>query len=223
MIENLKTILQQQSDPTRAQGQQKYMRDQFVFYGLLKPTVKELSHPFLKESLSLDTSTIINTAHQLFNEEKRECAYIGVYLLTQNHKRFSYTELQQCYPLIDINPWWDSVDALQKFFSLWIQKHPEHLREVSITWNDSSSSSSSLWQKRSALILQLGHKQKLDTELLSEIIISNKDSSEFFIQKAIGWILREYSKTNKIWVREFIAQHPDLSKLSKREGSKYLY
>lgn len=218
MIKNLKTILQQQGDPTRAKGQQKYMRDYFVFYGLPKPAVKELAQPYLKESLSWDISTIINTAHQLFNEEKRECIYIGVYLLTQNHKRFSYAELQQCYPLIDINPWWDSVDALQKFFSLWIQKHPEHLREMSITWNDSPF----LWQKRSALILQLGHKQKLDTQLLSEIIISNKDSSEFFIQKAIGWILREYSKTNKIWVREFIAQHTDLSNLSKREGSKYL-
>ena len=218
MIDNLKIILQQQSDPTRAQSQQKYMKDHFVFYGLLKPTVKELTLPFLKESLSWNIATIINTAQLLFHEEKRECAYIGVYLLTQNHKRFSYAELQQCYPLINTNPWWDSVDALQKFFSLWIQKHPEHLREVSITWNDSPS----LWQKRSALILQLGHKQKLDTLLLSEIIISNKDSSEFFIQKAIGWILREYSKTNKIWVREFIIQHPDLSNLSKREASKYL-
>ena len=220
MIEKLKIILQEQADPTRAQGQQKYMKDHFVFYGLLKPTVKELAQPFLKESLSWDIATIINRSQLLFLEEKRECAYIAVYLLTQNYKRFSYAELQQCYPLIDINPWWDSVDALQKFFSLWIQKHPEHLREVSITWNDSSSS---LWQKRSALILQLGHKQKLDPKLLSEIIISNKDSSEFFIQKAIGWILREYSKTNKIWVREFIVQHPDLSNLSKREGSKYLY
>ncbi len=221
MIEKLKIILQEQADPTRAQGQQKYMKDHFVFYGLLKPTVKELAQPFLKESLSWDIATIINRSQLLFLEEKRECAYIAVYLLTQNYKRFSYAELQQCYPLIDINPWWDSVDAFQKFFSLWIQKHPEHLREVSITWNDSSSSS--LWQKRSALILQLGHKQKLDPKLLSEIIISNKDSSEFFIQKAIGWILREYSKTNKIWVKEFIAQHPDLSNLSKREGSKYLY
>ena len=219
MIDNLKIILQQQSNPTRALGQQKYMKDHFVFYGLLKPTVKELALPFLKDSLSWNIATIINTAQLLFHEEKRECAYIAVYLLTQNYKRFSYAELQQCYPLIDINPWWDSVDALQKFFSLWIQKHPEHLREVSITWNDSSSS---LWQKRSALILQLGHKQKLDPKLLSEIIISNKDSSEFFIQKAIGWILREYSKTNKIWVREFIIQHPDLSNLSKREASKYL-
>ena len=218
MIDNLKIILQQQSNPTRALGQQKYMKDHFVFYGLLKPTVKELALPFLKDSLSWNIATIINTAQLLFHEEKRECAYIAVYLLTQNYKRFSYAELQQCYPLIDTNPWWDSVDALQKFFSLWIQKHPEYLREVSITWN----SSPSLWQKRSTLILQLGYKQKLDTLLLSEIIISNKDSSEFFIQKAIGWILREYSKTNKIWVREFIIQHPDLSNLSKREASKYL-
>jgi len=218
VIEKLKIILQQQGDPTRAQGQQQYMRNQFLFYGFTKPAVKELAQIFLKESLSWDTSTIINTTHQLFNEEKRECAYIAVYLLTQNYQRFSYEEIRQCYPLIDINPWWDSVDALQKLFSLWIQKHPEHLSEMSTTWNNSPS----LWQKRSAIILQLGHKQKLDKQLLSEIIISNKDSSEFFIQKAIGWILREYSKTNKIWVREFIDKHADLSNLSKREGSKYL-
>lgn len=218
MIEELKFLLQQHGCPKRAQSQKQYMRNQFSFYGLTRPIAKELTKPFLKESFSWDTTTILTTVHQLFQEEKRECVYIAANLLTQNYQRFSYLEFQQLYPLIDINPWWDSVDSLQKPFSLWIRKNPQYLEEISYTWNNSNS----MWQKRSAIILQLWHKKELDTKLLSEIIISNKHSSEFFIQKAIGWILREYSKTNKCWVREFIIQHSDLSNLSKREGGKYL-
>lgn len=44
---------------------------------------------------------------------------------------------------------------------------------------------------------------------------------EFFINKAIGWALREYSKTNKQWIKQFLDEH-ELSKLSVREAGKYL-
>lgn len=219
MINELKTILQQQGTLERSKAKEQYMRNQFPFYGLTRSTAKELVKPFLKKSLDWDTTTIINTVHQLFQEEKRECVYIAIDLLTQHYQRFSYKEIQQLYPLIDINPWWDSVDALQKPFSLWIRKNPQYLREISYLWNNSDS----IWQKRSAIIIQLWHKKLTDTVVLSNIILSNKYNKEFFIQKAIGWILREYSKTNKLWVREFINQHSDLSNLAKREGSKYLY
>lgn len=88
-----------------------------------------------------------------------------------------------------------------------------------LTW----SKDSNLWVKRITLEFQLLLKKQTDTKLLAKIIINNFGSDEFFINKAIGWALRDYSKTDPKWVAEFIATYGnDLSALSIREGSKYL-
>ena len=56
-----------------------------------------------------------------------------------------------------------------------------------------------------------------------EELVNNFGSSEFFINKAIGWSLRDYSKTNQDWVKNFVETHKDkMDKLSIREASKYL-
>ena len=63
----------------------------------------------------------------------------------------------------------------------------------------------------------------MDTELLEKIILNNLGSDEFFINKAIGWALRDYSKVNREWVTNFIEKHKNkLSTLSIKEGSKYI-
>ncbi len=62
-----------------------------------------------------------------------------------------------------------------------------------------------------------------DVELLEKIIVNNLGSDEFFINKAIGWSLRDYSKTNPQWVRDFIKKHQDkMHKLSIKEAGKYI-
>ena len=66
-------------------------------------------------------------------------------------------------------------------------------------------------------------KEKTDTDLLEKVILNNLGQSELFINKAIGWSLRNYSKVNPDWVEAFIDRYREqLSPLSIREGSKYL-
>jgi 3-methyladenine DNA glycosylase AlkD len=74
---------------------------------------------------------------------------------------------------------------------------------------------------RSSLLFQLKYKNKTDTRLLGSYINNLSGSKEFFIQKAIGWMLREYSKTDPAWVRKFIRENK-LANLSVKEGSKYI-
>lgn len=79
------------------------------------------------------------------------------------------------------------------------------------------------WLRRLAIEHQLLQKEETDVQLLEQILVNNLDQFEFFINKAIGWALRDYSKTNPDWVLEFIEKYKDkLSKLSIKEGSKYL-
>ena len=85
------------------------------------------------------------------------------------------------------------------------------------------SQDENIWVRRVAIDHQLLFKEKTDEELLGKIIQNNLGSKEFFINKAIGWSLRDYSKTNPQWVAGFIEEHREkLAPLSIREGSKYL-
>jgi hypothetical protein len=70
-------------------------------------------------------------------------------------------------------------------------------------------------------LFQLKYKQNTNVFLLENYILNLKESKEFFIRKSVGWILREYSKTNPAWVIQFL-QKNELSNLSVREASKYL-
>ena len=99
-----------------------------------------------------------------------------------------------------------------------VQKHP-NLAENVLAW----STNENIWLRRSAIISQLSLKDKTDTESLSKIIKNNFHSDNFFIDKAIGWALRQYSKTDPDWVNQFIRDNKaDLSALSYREATKIL-
>jgi 3-methyladenine DNA glycosylase AlkD len=85
------------------------------------------------------------------------------------------------------------------------------------------STDSDFWIRRVAIDHQIGRKEKTDETLLEAILINNFGSKEFFINKAIGWSLREYSKTNPHWVNKFIEKYrSQMASLSIREASKYL-
>ena len=99
----------------------------------------------------------------------------------------------------------------------YFKKYPEQ-REVSVKkWLNSNN----IWLQRAALLFQLKYKENLDTVLLSSVINSLLGSKEFFINKAIGWILREYSKINPQWVMEF-AGKTALSNLSQKEALRLI-
>ena len=94
---------------------------------------------------------------------------------------------------------------------------PERIKSVTDSWMQSKN----IWLQRTCLIFQLKYKDEVDTELLSSFIKKLSDSKEFFIAKAIGWSLREYSKRNTVWVLDLV-QNNTLQPLSKREAIRRL-
>ena len=85
------------------------------------------------------------------------------------------------------------------------------------------STDDNFWLRRVAIDHQLLRKEKTKTDLLEKILVNNLHQTEFFINKAMGWSLRDYSKTNPDWVRDFIARNREgLSNLTIREASKYI-
>jgi 3-methyladenine DNA glycosylase AlkD len=77
------------------------------------------------------------------------------------------------------------------------------------------------WLRRTTLLFQLRYKEQTDADLLYALINENLGDSEFFIQKAIGWALREYSKSDPLAVQQFVA-NSELSGLAHREALKWM-
>ena len=114
--------------------------------------------------------------------------------------------------------WWDTIDFLSpKIVGEYFKLYPETIENQIEKWLHSNN----IWLQRSCLIFQLKYKETLNTQLLAHIIQFLLGSKEFFINKAIGWILREYSKTNPQWVIKFVYTN-NLNTLSKREAFKFI-
>lgn len=119
---------------------------------------------------------------------------------------------------VKTNQWWDSIDVMNTIIGD-IGLLDPRVDELMLKW----STDKDFWLRRVAITHQLMRKINTNTELLEKILVNNFGSDEFFINKAIGWALRDYSKTDPDWVRNFIENHWEkMSKLSIREGSKYI-
>ena len=78
-----------------------------------------------------------------------------------------------------------------------------------------------MWLNRSAILFQLSYKVKTNFEILKSECEKHKYSNEFFIQKAIGWALRDYSRFNPNGVITFV-NSTDLKSLSRREALRLI-
>ncbi|MCH1930966.1 DNA alkylation repair protein [Shewanella sp. A25] len=202
----------------KALQMQAYMRNQFQFYGIQSTLRREALKPlFTKERLpKVDDLPMI--VRELWSLPQREFQMVAVDLLIHRKKQLPDTFFDEVEWLITTKSWWDTVDLLASHIvgTLYLQHNARSLDYIG-HWR----SSDNMWLRRSALLYQLKFKQQTDTGLLFEIIKENQSDNAFFIQKAIGWSLRELSKTNAKAVISFIHQQ-NIQGLAKREGLKWL-
>ena len=209
-------IFYQNKNDENAEPMAKYMRNLFLFLGLKTPERTALSKKFLKERKK-DTKVDWDFIFKCYDMPEREFQYLAIDYMERVKDLFTPGDMGNIERLLTTKSWWDSVDAINKVVGHIVMKYPETKEDIILKWMKSDN----IWLNRVAIIFQLRYKEKTDTVFLSDAILYNCETTEFFINKAIGWALREYSKTNKEWVKEFIDNN-NLSKLSIREGSKYI-
>ena len=193
-----------------------YMRGQFAYLGIPTPQRKKLSRDFLKtvDKKAVDWGFV----SECWAQDEREFQYLAVDYLLRLKAVLGPADVPNLRKLIVTKSWWDTVDSLDVLIGDIALRHPQ-VTSVIVEW----STDENLWLRRVAIDHQLTRKDKTDPELLERIIVNNFGQTEFFINKAIGWSLRDYSKTNPAWVRDFIERHrAELSPLSLREASKYV-
>ncbi|MGT2950191.1 DNA alkylation repair protein [Streptococcus cuniculi] len=215
----VEVIQQQLETVASAQDAEKmsaYLRYQFSFLGVKTVVRRKISREFLKPYKN-------NPIHwdfiwQAWENPYRELHYVAIDYLAMNKQSLTPKDLPRLERLITTNSWWDSVDGLDKIAGEIAFRYPK-AKSILLAW----SISDNIWLRRVAIDHQLLRKHDTDTELLEKILVNNLGQTEFFINKAIGWSLRDYSKVNPVWVRDFIARYKEqLAPLSIREASKYL-
>lgn len=204
-------------DPERAVQMKAYMRNQFEFLGVPAGPRRKLSAPFFKQARK-DGTVDWEFLRECWRKDEREFQYVGADYLNLKKQLLTPEDVPAIKKLALTKPWWDTIDSVDKTIGHIALKYPE-VNDTLVEW----SVSDSIWLRRIAIDHQRLRKEQTDTELLEKIIEANLEDTEFFINKAIGWSLRDYSKTNPDWVRDFVKRHRDrMAPLSIREASKYL-
>lgn len=213
----LQNLFEQAMDAEQAKKMSAYMRDQFKYYGIPAPLRKNLCKSFLQEEKK---GKCVDWAFldQCWNDVHREFQYVVMDYLSVMQKYLTFEDVPHIEKYIRTKQWWDVIDGLDRIVGN-IAFVDRRINDLMLKW----STDDNFWVRRVAIDHQLLRKEKTDTLLLETILVNNFSSSEFFINKAIGWSLRDYSKTNPAWVADFISRHrQSLNPLSLREAGKYL-
>jgi 3-methyladenine DNA glycosylase AlkD len=213
----VKELFENAQNPENAAAMSAYMKNKFDFYGIPSPERKALYKDFIKSEKAakeIDWELL----DKCYEDEHRELQYLAFDYLLAMKKYLNYEDIAKIKHYITTRSWWDTTVFLCKVIGD-IGLKDKRVRQLMLEWSEDEN----IWLKRTAILHQITYKDKTDSELLKEIICSCIGSDKFFINKAIGWALREYSKTNPAWVKTFIEKYKDtLSSLSVKEASKYI-
>ena len=206
------------ADPAKAGPMAAYMKTDMPFFGIQKPQripiYREMKKRFVPSSREQYEAAIL----VLWNLPHREEKYASIEYARQ-HKQFLHADSFPVYEqLIREGAWWDLVDDISTSIvtDTYLTSRPI-VRPYIERW----ISDSDKWIRRAAILAHNHHKDKTDSQQLFAHILKCAQEKDFFIRKAIGWALREYSYADPSAVKLFLDTHrARLSSLSIREASK---
>ena len=196
-----------------------YMKNLFPFYGLQKPVRAVLQRSFIDATKSLRAEEIHLIVRQLWALPERELQYLAMDTLYANKRKWNDDTLDLFEELVVTKSWWDTVDLLaSKMLGAYIRKDYKNYR----TRVNGYMRSKDMWLNRTAIIHQLTYRSDIKLDILEAAILNVIHQKEFFLQKAIGWSLRQHAKTDPDYVQAFVSTHNSMSNLAKREALKHL-
>ena len=217
MLNDIFEQLTKLQNSKKAKEMSPYMKNKFEFLGVDSKSRKIVENNIFKEYKKTEYIDF-NFTDKCFKSKYREFQYCAIDYLSLKKKYLNKINIEKLKEYILTKSWWDSVDGFHRIIGD-IALRDESVNSILLEW----SLDDNFWLRRIAICHQLLRKNNTNTNLLEEIIINNLNQNEFFINKAIGWALRDYSKTNSKWVIDFINKHKDnMSNLSIKEASKYL-
>jgi 3-methyladenine DNA glycosylase AlkD len=212
------SLLSPHADPEAAVPMKRYMRDQFEYLGIKSPQMSELIKDYYEQNGLPDVTNLARIVRELWALPQREYKYVAAGLIRRLEKQLPENFIETFEYLLVTKSWWDTVDTLSGGpLGVHFKRFPKTKAKYLKLWRRSDN----FWLRRATLLFQLNYKSETDFELLKQLICENLGSREFFINKAIGWSLRQYSRIDAQAVRLFVSSTP-LHSLSAREALAWL-
>lgn len=220
IVEFIQTRFSALADPDKAVPMAAYMKTTMPFYGIQKPEripiYKEMKANFRPANQKQYESAV----RSLWALGHREEKYAAIEFAKQNSTFVGVKSVPLYIELIKDGAWWDFVDdvAINLVGHAYLADR-ERVRPLVEKWIDDDD----MWVRRTALISHNHHRANTDGKQLFAHCLRRADEKEFFIRKAIGWALREYSYANPKGAGDFLIKNrTSLSTLSYKEGGKRL-
>lgn len=222
MLEELEKTFIKHRNAENAEGMYNYMRQQFDFYGIKMTPRRKLVKDFFSSTKPLDHDELLEMARELYEKDQREFHHTAIEMLLKHlkPKDLKKEDIEFFEWLICTHSWWDTVDVIApRLVRDYFLTYPDQMNEIVDRW----LSSENKWLVRSAILFQLKMKEDVDLPYLFEIILQATGTQEFFINKAIGWILREHGKRRPEEIKDFVERNEHLlHPLAIREGTRLL-
>jgi 3-methyladenine DNA glycosylase AlkD len=221
LLPKLRKALRQAGDPARAPAMQAYMKSAMPYHGVPTPLLRKLCKATFADVKFATASHWQAQVLEIWRKARfREERYAAIYLTGDKRARpFQRPSAVKMYEeLIVTGAWWDYVDDIASHrIGPILRDHPAPMRRKMLFW----SKSTNLWKRRTSIICQLSFKAETDLDLLYACIEPSLGSREFFLQKAIGWALRQYAWTDPSAIQQYVQLNRSrLSPLSCREALK---
>lgn len=219
-VDEVCSQLRIQAVPEIANQMQQYMKTEMPFYGVQAGKRQEIFKPLAKKYPPGSFEEYTEVIEQLWNKKHREEKYFAI-MFARRFKKYQLIEALPTYTkMIQEGAWWDFVDDIaSNLIGVLLEKYPVEMNEQLNLWIEHEN----IWLRRTAILAQLKFKQKTNKEMLFSLCRKCIAEESFWIRKAIGWALREYSKSNPDAVKRFIDKNRhEISALTLKEATKYI-
>lgn len=218
LFNSIKLQFEAKANAVRAGQMKAYMKDRFEYYGVMAPERKEIVKQVFDQWAWQGDQAFKIFFEQCWSSDFREFNYVALDVALKYLKHMNSSWVSFYEPYIARDSWWDTVDFLSpSIIGLLVIKEPDTQIQLMKKW----IASDNMWNRRSALIMQLKYAKSTNFDILKSMISDQSTSKEFFIQKAAGWALRQYSRVDPIGVSSFISKY-QLPPLTKREGMRLI-
>jgi 3-methyladenine DNA glycosylase AlkD len=217
-VEAIEASLAEFADPERAVNERRYLKSDLRHLGVGLPAIRKVAVGAARDLSREETLTSVGL---LWRAPVHELRVAAVEVLIRNAGLLKAKDLPVAEDMIRDSRTWAYVDALAvKVVARLVWRYPR-LAGTLDTWVEDEN----LWIRRTALLALLPdiRRDTPDLDRVSEYGDKVIEEREFFIRKALGWVLRELAKREPAWVTEWVRSRvATISGVTIREAVRHL-
>ena len=205
----------------RAANQKSYLNSDLDFFGVSVPVVRAALNRAMAESPITERVELLRKSLQCFERDHFEMQLFGVLLLDKYSKLLVPSDLNFIADLIRRCNTWALVDPLSKPASILVDRGLSEVGPILDSW----SVDENFWLRRFSLLVLMSGLRRDDSQWDRLVTYADAmiEEKEFFVRKAIGWVLRDLSRVRPDPVVTFVRRHiAVISGVTFREAVKYL-